>query len=318
VTARWKAESPQERLRHRGALQEVANYLKVAAEARARALNLDRNLGLDRAREPGLGRAYEFACKLDQALALDRALDLARDLALALDLVVDLVVDRDHALEAARDLALERALEATRGIDRALTHARELDHAGDSLDPEWVRVVNPRLGDLDRARVLARELDRALALDLALDLAPDRDLDRARELSLDRALEAARDLARDLGHARTIGLAIARELGLDTGHARAREIREATPTPDPDLTEAHGNLTDAANNFVGADLTTLDPDDMNLVGIRWDSNTRWPTPEWTDRIRRASVEDPPGSGVFVVLPEDGHNFADRDSLAPMS
>ena len=158
-----------------------------------------------------------------------------------------------------------------------------------------------RRGDLlrvaDFLETAGAALDRALDLGLDADLGLDRVRDRARNLALDRALDPALDRALDL----------ARDRAFAGDRALAR-----------DFIEAHGNLTDAANNFVGADLTTVNPAAVNLAGIRWDSDTQWPTPEWTARIHRASMEDPPGSGVFIVRPEQGHNFADRDSLAPIS
>jgi hypothetical protein len=105
-----------------------------------------------------------------------------------------------------------------------------------------------------------------------------------------------------LVHARDRDRALAR--ALVRALARDRDLALA-------LDRTRGKLTGAANDFVGADLTAADPAQVSLDGIRWDSGTRWPTPEWTARIRRASVEDPPGSGVFIVLPEEGHDFVDR-------
>ncbi|MFE9687802.1 hypothetical protein [Streptomyces sp. NPDC006285] len=76
-------------------------------------------------------------------------------------------------------------------------------------------------------------------------------------------------------------------------------------------------MIDAATNFLGADLDSVDLIEINLAGIRWNSDTQWPTTEWAARIRRASVEEPSGSGVFVVLPED-HDITNLSPLAPIS
>jgi hypothetical protein len=158
----------------------------------------------------------------------------------------------------------------------------DLLRAAESLDTSAARVR-----DLVLDRDLARDFDYALTL--ALDL--ERDTARVRVRDLDRDL----DLARDRGRARDLDIDLTR-----------------------DLIEARDNLTAAADNFVGADLTTVDPVEIDLAGVRWGSDTRWPTPEWTARIRRASVEGPPGSGVFIVIPEESHDFANRGSLAPIS
>ncbi|MDR6980833.1 hypothetical protein J2X68_007575 [Streptomyces sp. 3330] len=60
------------------------------------------------------------------------------------------------------------------------------------------------------------------------------------------------------------------------------------------------------------------PGEVPLIGIHWDSYTRWPSPEWAARMRRASVEEPPGSGIFIVRPEEGRHYASNGSLEPVS
>ncbi|MCR3725240.1 hypothetical protein FHS35_002088 [Streptomyces umbrinus] len=171
-------------------------------------------------------------------------------------------------------------------LDRALAH--DLDLAS----------------ELSLAWESAHDLDLYLDPDLGLDLGLDRAFDRALALAHDCARALDNDLPYDLDpdhhdYSLTLALDRARALALD-------------------LTKARDNLADAANNFIGADIATVDPARINLAGVRWDRDTQWPTPEWTARMRRASAEDPPGSGVFIVLPEEGHNFADRGSLAPVS
>jgi hypothetical protein len=171
----------------------------------------------------------------------------------------------------------------------------------------------------DLARHLARDLPRALDHDLARaldhDLASARGLARHLARALDHANDRARDRARigDIDLARDIELLRYIDMALDIARHLARDRAS-----DVDVIEAHDNLTDAANNFLGADLTTVQLDEVNLAGICWDSYTRWPTSEWAARMRSASVEDPPGSGVFVVLPVDGHHDTDIGSLAPIS
>lgn len=221
------------------------------------------------------------------------------------NLNLELARAREHAhdLEAARDLEHVPALarDLVRAFDRAHDLAGALDRA------------------LYRSRALNREgalaLNRERASNIVLEIG--RGLEIARGLDRDRALDFIRDLARKIESARSPHGRLSRIL--NPGRDRYLILALALdPTLGRYLTEAHDNLTDAASNFVGADLTAVDPSKANLAGIRWDGDTRWPTPEWTARIRRASVEDAPGSGVFIVLPEEGHNFADRGPVAPIS
>ncbi|MFI1030408.1 hypothetical protein [Streptomyces sp. NPDC020951] len=126
-----------------------------------------------------------------------------------------------------------------------------------------------------------------------------------------------------LGRAPALTLAVHRALGLAVDLAVDPDLDPArvltlTLTHDLDVLEARDNLMDAASNFAGTDLTAVSLAAIDLAGISWDNGTRWPTPEWAARMRSASVEDPPGSGVFIVLPEEGRDFADRGSLAPVS
>ena len=351
ATARWKTAAPQRRLQYRSDISVCADNVQAAAEilvltrARALALVLDHSLALARdsvrADGPGLSHAFDRANDLAADLAsviglasdhdLARNLDLARDRARNLasglastrdlirnldltrnrDLASDLGLDRtcDRARDLASDLASDLGLVLTRALAlandlasdlvldfvRDLAGARSLNHlSGLALDHA-----------LDRASYLARDLARGLAATVVLDL--DLDLDLARDLNVDSAglpiptLTRARALDEDLA------------LALDRDPAFDRDLNLAL-----DLIEARDNLTEAANSFVGADLTTVRPDEISLAGIRWDSSTQWPTPEWEARMRAASVEDPPGSGVFVVLPEEGHHSADSGSLVPIS
>lgn len=295
VTARWKSVPPQERLRRRGDLLAVADFLKsdVVAllrspdrarrldDVRARARALDRYLGHDLGHDRYLVRdlTTRFQVAIINALDRDSSLDDVRARARELDSVRDLARDRDRA----RDLAQDR--------DRARDFARDLDR---DLDLALVSALNrARDRDLNLDAALVRALDRARGLEREHDR--NLFLDRTRTLNLERDRDLIRALVRDLDPA------LDHDLDLDL-----------------DFIEAHHNLISAANNFIGADLTIVDLVEVDLAGVRWDSDTQWPTPEWKARIRTASVEDPPGSGVFVVLPEEGHNFADRGSLAPTS
>ncbi|MFD9684092.1 hypothetical protein ACFWAD_29790 [Rhodococcus sp. NPDC059969] len=298
ATAQWKSMPPRERLRRRGVLLGVSEFLEMTAAA------LDRTPAHAQYRY----RARDLGLALDRALHHARDPDLARDyippVGLVRDLNLELARAREHAhdLEVAQDL--ERVPALARDLVRAFDRAREL---ADALDRA-----------LYRTRALNREgglaLNRERAGNLVLEIG--RGLETARGLDRERAGNLVRDLAREIEGARSSQVRLSRIL--NPGRDRYRILALALdPTFGRYLTEAHDNLTDAASNFVGADLTTVDPARTNLEGIRWDGDTRWPTPEWTARIRRASVEDAPGSGVFIVLPEEGHNFADRGSVAPI-
>ncbi|MER7514001.1 hypothetical protein ABTX82_37645 [Streptomyces lavendulae] len=264
-------------------LQRRHDLLAVARslESAATALNRDR----DRVLDLGLGLAH--------GLVRDLVRDLARSRDLDLDLGPDPARDLDRDLDRALDLALARS----RNRDLDLDIVRDLDI---DIDLDLVRDL-----DLDLARDLVRDLDSAL--------------DRARFHVRTRA--GARNRARNLDLSIIHALSVVHALSLvrapEPDHVGDRAL-DFVHELARDFTEAHDNLIDAASDFVGADLTTVDLVEVNLAGIRWDSDTQWPAPEWTARIRRASMEDPPGSGVLIVLPEEGHDFADHGSLAPMS
>ncbi|MFG2306595.1 hypothetical protein [Actinacidiphila glaucinigra] len=163
---------------------------------------------------------------------------------------------------------------------------------------------------LDRASALsfALTLDRGLVRSFAV--VPDRVVvfDRAVVMNLGFALDRALDLART--HVRDLGFAP--DLGPVPDPATNFDASTSTDF-DPELTlisvlvrglgEARRNLADAANDFLGADVTAVDVARADLAGICWDSNTQWPSTEWAERMYRASVEDPPGSGIFRVVPE---------------
>ena len=84
------------------------------------------------------------------------------------------------------------------------------------------------------------------------------------------------------------------------------------PDQRSELVEARTNLVEAAGNFVGADLRTVSLAIVDLVGIRWDSNTRWPTLVVETKIRRASDEDPLDLGSSSSALKGG-----RRSLTPV-
>ncbi|MGW5279371.1 hypothetical protein ACWERI_07920 [Streptomyces collinus] len=336
VTARWKSAPPQDRLQRRGILLAIAEELRTAAAALA--LKPNRVRAWDRARvrvrsiKDDIDRARARARTLDRAQklpsppeggsdrlgALDRARVLVRALDRALtsdpDLAVDLLIDLDHALAHAG------ARESARShffwdLDHDLDGTRELAHDLDSAREQARELAH----DLDSARELAREPDHDLALvrvlttDIAdiLDRTPRRDAASDRESlgPLEHVFTRARiyALTRALARAFDLACALSLDHDLDLGSVFAHQF-----------IEAHDNLIDAANIFLGADLTAVDPSAINLSGVRWDNDTQWPTAEWTARIYRASVENPPGSGVFIVQPGEGHNYAARDPLAPVT
>ncbi|GAA3857512.1 hypothetical protein [Streptomyces sedi] len=78
--------------------------------------------------------------------------------------------------------------------------------------------------------------------------------------------------------------------------------RFLNPNRDLDLTSAQEDLTMAASDFTGADLTRTSPEHFNLARLRWDQHTKWPTPDWAQRMRRASAEHPPAPAPTSSCP----------------
>lgn len=65
-------------------------------------------------------------------------------------------------------------------------------------------------------------------------------------------------------------------------------------------------LAGALDDFSHADLSEIDLTTVDLVGIRWsERNTRWPPGTDIERLRSASEETEPGSGVFVITRPGG-------------
>ncbi|MGX5188918.1 hypothetical protein ACWKT5_41045 [Streptomyces avermitilis] len=213
--------------------------------------------------------------------------NLRQELDFVRSLAGDLALVHDAAVVRTLDTAVVQRLESLRGTVRDLVQdlgqARELAH-------ELVRNLRSApspSNDRNLAQVLARTLDEIVEDTLARDVVLVRG--RASVLPADRDLILVRNLVFDL--VRVLDLVL--DLALVS-----------------DLAEARDNLSDAANNFMGADVTDVDPAAMNLAWIRWNRETRWPTREWADRIRSASVESPPGSGIFTVLPEQEYGPAE--------
>ncbi|MEV7325658.1 hypothetical protein [Streptomyces sp. NPDC093970] len=181
-------------------------------------------------------------------------------------------------------LTLDRARTLTRDLTRTLARARDFDHTGArALD----RVIeHARTRTLDHARTLDLDHARALALDLASDLARALDLTFSSDLA--RALDLASDIALDLS------------LTLDLGRARDFEL---TLLDDP--AAATEQLKRAASDFQGADLRRARLQEADLAWLKWDEHTTWPE-EWQERIENASVEQPEGSGQYIVLPTYGN------------
>ncbi|MFI7406053.1 hypothetical protein ACIBW9_37260 [Streptomyces sp. NPDC049541] len=74
-----------------------------------------------------------------------------------------------------------------------------------------------------------------------------------------------------------------------------------------DLKRTLATLTDAKDSFLAADLrAAAHVEQAKFVGVKWDAQTQWPDAEWEARMRRASGELPPGSGIFVVVGEPLH------------
>lgn len=64
-------------------------------------------------------------------------------------------------------------------------------------------------------------------------------------------------------------------------------VRDLARVLAVDLGKACDNLADAADNFGGADMTAVDPARIDLAGIRWDNDARWPSPERAESKTRA-------------------------------
>ena len=244
------------------------------------------------------GRAFDYVL----GLARDLKGELDGDFGLANALANALADDPADALDDALVRAVERASDFARDLVRGLDLVRVLDLVSqlvNDLKRSPFHLVTPnQLRDLDRALSLVRSAStHALDSDFGLVLALARDLEL-----LAHDLDGERDLdfrAYDLGHA------VDRVWGLVSDRIRNR-VRALT---SEDFGEASNNLIVAASNFVGADLTNVDLARVDLERIRWGNETQWPTREWADRIRGASVEQPPGSGIFVVLPEGSQDSA---------
>lgn len=169
----------------------------------------------------------------------------------------------------------------------------------EALAHDRVRIDTPPLSGLAHALDVAAVVVLIFALDLDIDI----DLNLALEFDLNLTLEVELELDRTLDG--DIVLDLARATDGARARARSRSLDLVLVLElARDLADARDNLADVANNFVGADITTVDPAQIDLSWIRWSNETRWPTREWADRIRRASVEQPPGSGLFTVLPEE--------------
>ncbi|MEU7340232.1 hypothetical protein [Streptomyces sp. NPDC007074] len=293
ISALWNSVPPQERLRRRSDLLAAADSLNDAAPVFVFAQDLA--LAHARARDLELALNRYSASDLELTLHLNRISDigqaLSRDLERARELALDFDLGRDYDLghSLGHNYNRERARELGLDYDLGVAHSLGIDNS-----------INLGLGlNLARRPGLAHNLARARAL--------ARDLTHALRSDLDPARDRAHALARKIAHS------LAREIGLDLDLDYDR-----TQVPADDFMKAHGTLTDAATNFLNADLATMDLVEINLAGIRWNSGTQWPTAEWTARVRRASVEDPPGSGVFVVLPEEDHDFTNLGSPAAIS
>jgi hypothetical protein len=317
VASDWKTLSPTERLRFRSVLLTAAVSLDAATEALARdhdrAVELAQDLehARDRTVDTGLTDDLERADLRIRTIAIGLASIRAIDPAFVRDQDFVPVRDRGPALARVRAGLTSHFLNylVARDRERALNQA---------LDSGLALSASIRVSSFTRGigsvayRAVSRTIDRtAPVLSYVQDLVVvlDHDLRRHR----DRAIELARSIThmRSRISQRDIGVALYPVCEL--ARAFAHDLDRAA-----ELNEAQDNLIEAANNFVGADLTAVRLGTADLAGIHWDDETRWPTLEWKARISRASVEDPPGSGIYTVLPEEGRDFADRESLSPIS
>lgn len=256
-------------------------------------------------------RAAAGAGPLDLPHALAFARELPNELDLVLDFVLDLVRDLDGALDRP-DLNPSSAVELLAFGDPALDYA--VANEADALTAA-----------LGFARDIARELARELAR--ARDRAPvlGRVLDRAVDLDRDRDQVRDRDHVRDLASARALARALDRVEGtalhlaglLDRAVMAAGALSRSLDVAAGrvlGLPRAEGVgavlAAGALNDFTDADLSSVDlTGRVDLVGVRWsERGTIWPPGE-EERIRRASRETAPRSGVWVVTRATG--AADR-------
>ncbi|MFJ8159026.1 hypothetical protein [Streptomyces sp. NPDC094468] len=187
-------------------------------------------------------------------------------------------------------IALDRDLART--LTRALFHARDL--ARTLASTHTFDLASNLASDLARARTITRRHTRdhtptlaharTLALNLASDIVRTLDFASAGDLDLASALDLASDLASDLS------------LALDLGLTRDFDL---TLLDNP--TAVAEQLKRAASDFRGADLRRARLREADLAWLKWDERTKWPQ-EWQERIENASVEQPEGSGQYIVLP----------------
>ncbi|MFC8833328.1 hypothetical protein ACFT8V_09035 [Streptomyces griseoincarnatus] len=131
------------------------------------------------------------------------------------------------------------------------------------------------------------------ALDPAASLAS---LDSALGQRLHSAREEAHPVLTAASPRTGVGFANAQRQAIDAAYRRAEKLSR-------ELAEACRHLDWAANGFMSADLRGAELTSVDLSWVQWNEETQWPE-AWAQRVRRASVEQPPGSAMYVVLPED--------------
>ncbi|MFJ8606379.1 hypothetical protein ACIRH0_04195 [Streptomyces sp. NPDC093675] len=278
ATAGLIATNPRNRLALRSTLGELAGHVRTVAVYFGQRPNRERQAVT--ALHSALDRTRSFLRHAeDLEPLLDRAVELSQAIYADYDLHRAFALDSANELESTLTNALDLA--ETLALDPILTSALNLDHALAAAQ-QVVFELGPS-ADYGPVYLLIGELAHAL-----------------RQASLP---DVAVRLARDLG----------------------TEVRRLTPLPEYDreivqlLLLAHTNLRDAANDFRGADLTGLkNIVEFDLDGIRWDRKTLWPSSSWKERMQVTSVEDPPGSGIFVVQADRGHHYASDGPLTPTS
>jgi hypothetical protein len=255
-----------------------------------------------------------LALELDLARAHTHDLDLGLASALALDRTHALARALNHTRTLARDLAhdLDRAHDLAHDLNETLAQNLALDHTlahNLSRDDNLAR-VRARARALDLALDLAHEHACAIDLDLAhnlnLNLNHARafdDLNSARSRAHDHAHALAQDL--DIGYNRDLTPLLMRQAAVRISETVHRAVT-AADVPELLVEGAAG----AFDDFTDADLSNADLSNTDLSGIRWTQATRWPESLDTDQLRRASREDGPGSGVWVVV-GDGDTIPDH-------
>lgn len=241
----WLAATPTARLTHRKRLRVLAEYIQILKHITsmsstsgiiASLADREHARNLDRETDP----VYNTSAELDRAHKL------------SIGILNNLYSSVDLDGEPVHTDALARALELALHLDRVrvLNHDQVNDLAN-VLERDWsdlIRINGAHTGDLVRARQHAR------------DLALTRDIYHAREVSRLVCEVMVRIAVADLLHA------------IDSTTVQ----NAAWLTPSTISTDEHNLLRLMADDFAGADLSGVNLNNLDLIGVQWSQLTRWP------------------------------------------